>query len=453
MSDCEVHSEEDDMDSYTSHIARVLENDFYDSSDSSGSEKEMDIIIRDLVVAQVVSEVNEHVIAGKGNIYRNDSVKSKKAQKSFLEPFNFSSQGQDEQCRSHSIPLDLWKDINEFPQMRIVSGKPPEEMQWLVSRDSSSELEKVTEKDTVESKRSLLWGSLSSLISTFSKHKSPVSSSNITSVSKEPKSRTPRRHHSVSIGNIQIEGNLLEDVGTEKIDRSQLCSTEEIEGCGNWSTQYNAITWSSIGCIKRDADKTKKKKLTESILRKFDLTHVTHIDVFPPSESKRTRTDESGRRIEDIAEKLEHYLPKKGWFTTPSEQFRHRTRQGEDSGSKLVRSFTSSLISSTADIFELPLVNEISTNHYYLKPQNNRELVRKGKSCHLLPRYTRQSAHPFASTEARFSGMANSLSGGQRYLNPFEAKETKRYLEFEKPTENKSWLSSVFRIIGLSQFL
>jgi len=484
MLDCEVHSEEDDMDSYSLDIAHILENEVHDNSDLSESDKAIDITMLDLLVAQLVSEANEYGIAFTDNIYRNDTVESKKSHKSFHARYT-----------SHPIPLGLWKDINEFPQMRIISGKSPWEMEVSASWDLISEPGKVTDEERIwnlknpiqndtehahlrenvtesqsthnpddvrtnstavhrtgESKKSFLGGSLSSLIPTSPTHKLWVTASNISSLSKEQKSVTPSCDRSVNnCGNIQIEDNLQEDLQTEKIYRSELCSTEENKEGGMWSTQPNAMTGSSIGCIKRDADKKKKKKLTKSILMKFDLTNVTQIDVFPPEEFKRTPRDEYARRIADISEKLEHYIPEKAWCTPTSKQFAHRSRQGELSIPKSVSSFASSL--STADIFDSILVNKISTKHSYLKPSNNRALCRKEKSNHSLPPYARQSSYPFVSTEARFSGLANSDSGGPRYLNPFEAEETKRYIKFEKPTEAKSWFSSVFRNIGLSKFL
>jgi len=477
MLDFEIHSEEDDMDSYTLDIAHILGNGVHDSSDLSESEKAIDISMFDILVTQMVSEANEYGIAGQVNIYRNDTMESKKAQKSF-----------DAQCTSHPIPPGLWKDINEFPQMRIISGKSPEELELSVPGDLNSETGKVTDEEriwslkkpnhnnteytyvrkncteslstynlddvstndrvvlgleTVESKKSILGPT--------STHKSRVSEGKISSVSKEQKGVIPSRDCSVNFGNIQTEDNLLEDLETEKIYRSELCSAQENEGCGMWSTQPNAMRGSSIACINRDADKTKKMKLTKSILRKFDLMNVTQIDVFPRKEFKRTPTDECARRIADINEKLEYYLPEKAWFTAPAEQFGRRSRQGEPSLPKSVSSFVSSL--STADIFDSPLVNKISTKHPYLKPSNNRGLCRKGKSYHVQPRCARRSSYPIANTEARFSGLANPLSCDRRYLNPFEAEETKRHLEFEKPTEDKSWFSSIFRNIGLSQFL
>lgn len=421
MLDCEVHSEEDDVDSYTLDIAHILENGVHDNSDLSESEKNIDIAMLDILVAQLVSEANEYGIEVKDNIYRNDA-----------------------RYTSHPIPQGLWKDINEFPQMRIISGKSPEWTELSFSRDLNSEPGKVTEERIWNFNKPFQNDTEHSHLR--EKVTESLSTDNPDDVSTNRK---------VVLWTVESKKSFLGGSLSSRIPTSPT-STEENEGGRMWSTQPNVMTGSSIACTKRDADKKKKKKLTKSILRRFDLMHVTQMDVFPPKELKWIPTDECARRIADISEKLEHYIPEKAWCTPPSDRFARRSRQGELSVPKSVSTFASSM--STADIFDLSLVNDISTEHSYLKPSylkpsSSRGLCRTGKSDHLLPRYARQSSYPFVSTEARFSGLANSESGGRRCLNPFEADESRRYLEFETPTEDNSWFSSVFRNIGLSKFL
>jgi len=467
---------EDDVDSYSAHIECLLENSGDYNSDTSESVDLMGETIRDILIAQKVSEAND-LHAVNGNISRNDKLKCKKAQKMFLEPSNIFFHGRDTQMRSHPIPLALLKDIDEFPQMRVISGEPPEDMELSAPGDLVSEPGKASDEDrvwnlnkaaqnsqehnhmrkngtnpgnpddlttnafvlcleNVERKKTKRGSCSSSPIPTLTAHESRLYPSNIVRLSKEQKSLTPFCDRSVNLGDVLIEGNSRENLETEKIFRSELCSTEDNEGCGIWSTQPNAMTGCSITCIKRDADKTEKKWLTKSILNKFDLMNVTQINVFPPDAAKRTQKDECERSIADISEKLEYYLPEEAWYTPSSEQFRRRSRQGERSSTKSVSSFAPSVNPSTADIFDAALVHEISKEHSYLKPHSNKGNYRNWISYHLPP----QSLYPTVSAKAR-------------YVSPFEAKETKPLFGIEKPPEDKSWFSSIFSNIGFSAFI
>lgn len=475
MSNIEVNAEEDDVDSYSSlQIECLLKNGGPYSSDTDTSES-VDLMgktIRAILIAQVFSEVNDLRMVNS-NINRNDKLECKKAQESFLEPSNCFFHQRDTKLRSHPIPLGLLKDIDEFPQMRVISGKPPKEMEQSAPGDLVSEpgkapdgvwnLKKVAQlkkngtnsvipgnpddlntngafelcREKLECKKSIRGSFSDSPIPTPTSRKSSLFPCNIVRLSKEQKSPTPIWDRSINLVDFQIEGNNVEKFETEKIsNRSKLCSTEENEGCGMWSRQPNTMKGSSKTYIKRDADKTEKKWATKSILSNFDLMHVTQIDVFPPSENKRTPKDEYARSITDISEKLENYLPEKAWLTPSSERFRRRSRQGERSDTKSVLSFAPSANPSTADIFDAALVNEISKEHSYLKASSHKRNYRKWTSYDLPP----QPLYPFVSTEAR-------------YERPFEAKETKRLLGIEKSPEDKSWFSSIFSNISFSPYL
>jgi len=478
-----VNAEEDDVDSFSAQIECLQENRGRYNSDTSESVDLMDETIRDILTAQIVSEANELCMVN-GNINKNDQLKCKKAQ-NFLEPSNFFLHGRDTQLRSHPIPLALLKDIEETPQMRVISGEPPEEMEMSAPGDLVSEPVKATEQDrvrnlkkatqnsqehnhlrkngsysvssgnpddlktnafvlcleTVESKKTTRGSCSSSPIPTPTLRKSRLNKSNILRLSKEQKSLTPICDRSVTLGDVQIEGNILENPKSAKIYRSEVCSTEDNEGCGIRSTQCNAMTGCStcsITCIKRDADKTEEKLLTKSILNKFDLMHVTQVDVFPPNENKRTPKDECDQSIADISEKLEYYLPEKAWYTPSSEQFRRGSRQGERSSTKSLSSlsFAPNINPSTVDIFNATLVNEISKEHSYLKPHSDMGNYRNWTSYH----YPRQSLHPIVRTKAR-------------YVRPFEAMETKPLYLIEQPPEDKNWFSSIFKNISFSPFL
>jgi len=494
MSDSEVDSEED-------VIARVLVNSLWDSSDLSESEKSteksVDTAMRNILVGQVVSEAYDCRRVDNGNFYWTDRPECRKAHKRFLEPSNFFAHERDPQMRTQPISLALLRNINEFPQMRIISGKPPEEIDLSVSGDLNLKPGQVTDRnriwnlkqptqkkwehnhlrdngtlsaspgnpddlkindeivprvDRVESKQSLLEGSLSLPKLTSPTLKERISTSSLVSSSKEQK-RTPTLDRYFNLENVLIKGNLFGDLEPEKTCTSESSLIKQNRGNAMLSTQSNSMKeGSSKISVSRKANKATKTKITRPPLGKFDMMQVTHIDVPPTNEFKRTPADENAQSIADISEKMEHYIPEKPRFT-PSQHFRRKSRQGELSDTDSFSSVALSTNLSASDIFDSALVNEISTKHSYLKPRKNRRFSRKGKSYHSTPQYGSHSFYPSASQEARSRVMANSPLGGRRYQHPFEAKETKPFLEFEKPIEDKSWFSYVFGNISLSPFL
>lgn len=490
MSDIEVNSEDDGVNSYSSVIERTIINSVIESSDISESEKAIDTTMCNISVGHVVSEENEwRLNRVNSNINRHGTVQCKKTLNSFSMPSTFSSYGQDTQLTSRPISLSILKNTKDFSRLRVLSGKPSEEMESSVPDNLVSERGKLTDKDRawnlkkatlnnqkhthlmengllsvrpsnsddVKSNRKLVlyletvghrgnqreqnvFGSKLSLPTpNHPSRKSRLSSSKIVRLSKERESLTLISDRSVQLGDIQIENITHEDEG-EKTDESEVWSTKQNEGCGMGLIQPNAETeGSSRMCITRKTDKVRRKKLTKSVVRTFDLMQVTRTDVLPPNEYKTTPADDYARSITDISDQLEHNIPEKAWLASSSGHFGRKSRQGEESVPKSDSSIVPRVNPSTADIFGSVLVNEISKEHSYLKPCNNRGRSRNWKS-YRLPQWDGTRSLPFDSTE-------------YRYVHPFEAEETNRPPVIKKPPESKSWFSSIFSNISLSTYL
>jgi len=487
----EVNSEDLDVNSYSSVIVRTLISSVDGNSDISESEKAIDTTMCNVLAGHVVAEANDWRINGvNSNINRNGTLECKKSLKSFSKPSNFSSWGRDTQLTARPIPLAIIKNNNDISRLRVLSGKPPQEMEPSVPDNLVSERRKVTDEDRdwnlktaamnnkkhthliengllsgrpsnsddVKSNRTLvlcletivqkdnqreqnvIGSNLCLPTPNYPSRKTRLSSSKIVRLSKEHESLTFICDRSVQLGDIQIEDSTLEDAGGEKTDRSEVCSSKQIEGCGMGLIQPNAATeGSSMMCITRKIDKVKKKKLTKSVLRAFDLMQVTQTDVLPYNKHKRKPTYDYARSITDISDKPYQNLAEKACLAPSSEHLRRKSRQGEDSVPKSDPSLVPRVNPSTADIFDSVLVNEISKEHSYLKPCNNMGRYRNWKS-YQLPQWDGRHTLPFDSTE-------------DRYVRPFEGMETNRPPVIKKPPENKSWFSSIFNNISLSTFL
>jgi len=486
MSHIDINSNEDDVKSSSSYIEEAVEENFDDHSGIFEGGDLLDVSRGDIdIVASVNCEWKDYDIEVMDSDKIDITLETGRATTPRSEPCVFSTrQGCPKESfslRSHPIPLNMLTDNEVLSQMRVLAGKPPEEMEVSISEDPASDPGAVTDDTCVRRFRGVSWPTKelvrlkkttkafdtmsaddvkntdkfflcletittqrsnecnSSPIANFHR-KSRISPKNkgLSIMSAEQKTETILPDRSVSLGDVRIGGNNEENQDPWE-EGYEISSGIQKNGCRTLSTESKKLNLRpSTMSITRGGDRAEKNKLTDSVLRKFDLLQVTDTEFLSPDENKKTPKDEYAQSIAEISEQLVHFWPEKSWQETSGKQFGRRSHQGE-------RSLTGSVSSAApnmnlANIFESVLVNEISKEHSYLKPSNRKGVHRNWRAYNLPKRYEKSPHQPFESRETR-------------YDHHEEALEPKRLLEKDYPPKNNGWFSSIFSNVSLSPFI
>lgn len=347
---------------------------------------------------------------------------------------------------SHPISLALFTDDKDISQMRVFAGKPSSDQKVALLRHMGTEQGEISDDELgwkyerarlgnhkvrdIKNKRrrSIDLGSSDGVRSTdtyvlsrpklFNESTSSTrgrSYSSPTICNTSPKSilsrrnlegpsewlltagkESPRSNRSVILGNVLIRDQIIEEPSA---NGWEILSAQQIQGC-MCSKQTNNLRPPTMS-ITRGGRKT-VKKTNMSKLSTFDIEQGKQRNFPPEDEIKITSKDPYAQRISDISEKLSQFLPAKTWPTPSNIRSKRKYNWDERSVTKSVSSLATSDNLSTADIFDITLVNEISKDNSYLKPPNKSE-SRRRRSSRLPWRDEEQFRTPFVSSGSRYN--------------------------------------------------
>jgi len=230
----------------------------------------------------------------------------------------------------------------------------------------------------------------------------------------------------------------IEETRDQMAEEYEKLSTQTDEGNERYSTQPKWVMPSRMNIARGGKSERKKKKINMSISRKFDLVQVTQTSYLPEGENKNPYVE----KIAEISEKLAKFLPAEPWPAPSVANSKRRYHQGERSATRSVSSIAPSEDLSTSDIFNSALVNKISNKHSYLKPRNISRRSRKRRVYRSPLWYEQHFSSPFESREQR---------PVTRYIHPYDRynkRDTIRVPQIDESKEDKSWFYPILSIVS-----
>lgn len=508
----ETKSEKDSVESTNPYFEHVVENRVDDNlKDYDTGEEEMDLTIRDILVARVISEARDFSTEAKfdsdSKFINQECEKNPTASLDVSEPSGFPFAGGSSKeifsTSSYPIPLAMQKNIEEETQMRVLNGKPPEKIRVWLPGDFVPAKKGVTEEEQCRKYQEANWSDLEAYDLTMKSRMSidrgredevktsrnrafslgslshqkneidefaPRKNSTSPIITKYPSSKSGMSTQneqrlsgvlavllstrqgsqplvsdlSLNLRNVQMRENIDEELGDRSAEGYEMWTTKQNDEYETFSAQSTEVSPRRSTMSITRKDNMAKNKQTTPVTPKCEFLQEGQTNFVPKDENKRTPTNQYARSVAEISEKLAQFLPEKPWAAPSVDRSRCRSRQGERSVTRSISSVAPSRNPSTADIFSSTLVNEISTEHSYLKPCDNSKVTRNWRSYKLPRQYEKGSHTAFTSYETRTV---------DRYTNPFHTIETDRIPEIEKPPEAQSWFYSIFSNISVSQFI
>jgi len=375
---------------------------------------------------------------------------------------------------SHPISQALLSDREDLCKMRLLTGKPPDDEQSLLSidmagvrlndeplRDDEMGTMSRTKAQHVrrKSRKSIDLGCSDELKSVDDFESSTQQTQRKSILVEETRMRSSslpntdafRRNTYRMVGNLPAKSItwplkkdwssnpdvLLQDEAKfeESLDQMaeayEMLSTRTDEENGTCASQTKLVKSSTMS-ITLGGYSEQRKKMVMSIVK------ATQTSFLPEGEDK----DPYAEKIAEISEKLEKFLPVEQRLASSGLNSRRRYHQSERSVTRLAPSIAQSEDLSTSDVFNYVLVNKISKKHSYLKPHKNSRTFQKRVAYRSPLWHKNHVATPIKTKENR---------PVTRYILPFDRynkRGTIRFSQSDEYIEDKSWCNPIFNIFS-----